>query len=595
MKVKSLHFLFLCMLCWQWVPLSAALPEQPEKKKFRFLINADPQMGPESTEKKGMKILNNLLEDFVSDVNDLHAEKPVDFVVYNGDLVWDPYQDAFDNFTRLVSAQKPPVMLVHGNHDGYDDDPKFFEAQQKLSGYQKLNYTFAFGDWKFVVIGAQEKYRSEELKQKQLQWMRTTLAEYKDDNVMMFMHYHIMPVGLSQPEYYTYWPIDFKNEILDIITEHGNVKYLFNGHVHSGIKGSVKSSVSYKGTNFINSPTPVFGRMFGEEYPGFEVDGAYKRRGFYMEVQVDGTDVQMIGRKIKHKHTERYPEIFTEFKAHMDPRTFVPENRSPFRKKLWNGSFNKNFKGWRKSHRYKKDGVPTFKNIVEKGTNKLHMTASYGSWSFDEYMETYQLVAFDAAQPNVLKYDFTVPRIDRRGAGGYIRLFSYLKDGTLGNMILLHWGKKEEAARNMTRSWAYNAVGDRLSLYWMDQAIAKNQLLSLGMKIEPQTKQLLTLDINAIFQMMHEQQSSKDKINLDDISHIAIAHGVWTRVNQRGTAFKSMLNVRQVSLNKPSKQPVTEPMTLNGNTVDLTAADKKIPFVEFYRELQKKKRQQQTQ
>lgn len=567
------------------------MPHAPDKKKFRFIVNADPQMGPQLTDRRGLKILNLLLEGFVEDVNKMHEKKPIDFVVYDGDLVWDPYQDAFDNFTRIVSAQKPPVVLVHGNHDGYDDDPKFFQAQQKLSGYQKLNYSFAYGDWKFVVIGAQEKYRSKVKQKAQLDWIRHELEKYKDDKVMLFMHYHIMPVGLSQTEYYTYWPVTFKNQILDLITQHGNVKYVFNGHVHTGVKASIKSSVEYKGTTFINAPTPVFARMFGEEYPEFDELGRFDKRGFYMEVEVDGDKVTMNGRKIHNKNMHKYPETFKSFQKVMDPRNFIPESRSKFRKKLVNGGFGKKFKGWKKSYRYQTDGKPTFQNIIQDGVNIMDLTASYGSWSFDEYMETYQTVALDLKQNNYLKYKFRVPKMDKRGAGGYIRIFSYSKKGEMTNSVIFHWGHKEEFARNVSRSWAYNAIGDRLSLYWPDEMIKKSQLISFKLDINNQKIQELDIDINALFKLMQAKQ--KPQISLDDISHMTIAHGVWTRVNQKGTPYRSRAEFQKIKLShdEDKVKPIS-PVVLNQKKINVDSADKQFPYIQFYYKLREKKLKQ---
>ena len=312
--MKFFKYSVWVLLTFSSVSTFAEIPvSNPDKNNFRFYINADPQMGPENTNKKGLKILNELLENFVSEVNQENQKSPVDFVVYNGDLVWDAYQDAFDNFTRIVSKQEVPVKLVHGNHDGYNDDPKFFQAQKTLSGYEKLNYSFDFGNWHFVVIGAQEKYLQQEQKEQQLAWVRNELATHKDKNVMLFMHYHIMPVGLSQMEFYTYWPIEFKNQMLDAITEHGNVKYAFTVHVHSGVKASIKSSLEYKGTKFINTPTPVMARPFGEEFAEYEnrPNDRYFRRGFYLEVVVEGDSVELIGHKIQHDFNAPYPEKFT--------------------------------------------------------------------------------------------------------------------------------------------------------------------------------------------------------------------------------------------------------------------------------------------
>ncbi len=344
----------------------------PNKEKFMFLINSDPQMGDEHTKKDGLKILNELLEMFVDETNERKDENKPEFVVWNGDLVWKPLQNAFDNFQRIVAKMKTPSVLVHGNHDGKNQDPKFLNLQQNLSGYRKLFYSFDYGKWHFVVIAAQEKFSSKAKKKELLLWLNDDLNKHKDKQTMLFMHYHILPVGLSQMEFYTYIPMSFKNKLLDIITKNNNVKYVFSGHVHIGVKASIKTARNYKGTNFILVPTPVFARPFGEEHPEFRKKGdRYNRRGFYMEVHVDGDNVGLVGRKINYAHKVDYPKTFQQFEKSEDIRSFIPEGLLPVNDKLRNGDFSQGLDGWMSSWRYQTDGRKTYQNKVKDGKSLL--------------------------------------------------------------------------------------------------------------------------------------------------------------------------------------------------------------------------------
>ncbi|MCF6300704.1 MAG: metallophosphoesterase, partial [Proteobacteria bacterium] len=346
----------------------AQLLNQPEKEEFMFLINSDPQMGDEHTEKKGLKVLNELLEQFVEETNSRQNDNKPDFVVWDGDLVWDPFQNAFDNFQRIVKKMTVPSVLVHGNHDGYEDDPKFLNLQQNLSGYKKLNYSFDYGKWRFIVIAAQEKYFSDEKKKDMLKWLDDELKNNKDKQIMLFMHYHILPVGLSQMEFYGYFPMNFKNKLLDTITRYNNVKYVFSGHVHIGIKASIKTARSYKGTNFILAPTPVFPRPFGEEFARFsDKESKYDKRGFYLEVHVNNDDVRLVGRKINNKFQVEYPKEFKPFSQSEDPRAFKPEGQLKVSDQLINGDFDDGLTGWSSSLRYQTDKKPVFKNFVKNG------------------------------------------------------------------------------------------------------------------------------------------------------------------------------------------------------------------------------------
>src|SRR5690554_497863 len=535
--MKKLLFLLVFAFSFN---VSANHPlNNPEKESFRFYINADPQMGPELTDRKGLKILNELLEMFVEDVNKDNEEYPIDFVLYNGDMVWDPYQDAFNNFVRIVKDQEVPTVLVHGNHDGYNDDPKFYQAQEILSGYQKLNYSFDFGQWHMVVIAAPEKYLTEELRQQQLAWLQQELDSHKDKNIMLFMHYHIMPIGLSQMEFYTYWPVSFKNAMLDTITQHGNVKYAFTGHVHTGVKASIKSSVEYKGTKFINAPTPVMGRPFGEEYAEYEndPDDRYFRRGFYMEVVVDGEDVELIGRKIEHDHKVLYPKTFKTFTEDMDPRFFMPESQTEPNKNIINPSFDQGLKGWHTSYRYKKDNKPAFNNFVHNGQNVLRLNAPWGSWSFDEYMETYQIVELDLSKPNHLIYQFEKPVYRKQGAGGYIKLNFFNTQNEREEMAVLYWGNNNKRVKLSYQSWFYNSNGERGASREFNKLLNKNDLLSMPLTFENKKQQTLKIDINSMLKSMG--QSPKES----NITKMTVSHGVWSRVLMRESKIKSVLRV----------------------------------------------------
>ncbi len=577
--MKTLLLITGLLTCISTSLLGATEPvSNVDKKSFRFFINADPQMGPENTERKGLKILNELLENFVAEVNAENKKEAVDFVVYNGDLVWDPYQDAFDNFTRIVSKQEVPVKLVHGNHDGYNDDPKFFQAQKKLSGYEKLNYSFSYGDWQFIVIGAQEKYLQKEQKEQQLAWIRKELAAHKDKQVMLFMHYHIMPVGLSQMEYYTYWPMKFKNQMLEAITEHGNVKYAFTGHVHVGVKASIKSSLEYKGTKFVNSPTPVMARPFGEEFVEFEhdPDDRYFRRGFYLEVKVDGDDVEMIGHKIDHDFEVNYPAKLKAFKPAMDRRFFKSEAEITPNKNLRNPSFKKGFNGWKKSYRYKKDTNNAFKNIVKNGSNILSLKAPWGSWSFDEYMETYQVVELDLSQPVQLQYEFKTPKFHQKGGGGYIKLILYNKNKARDKMVLFHWGGGEERVKLMYQSWFYNSDGNRASTKYLDKNIKNKKIISFNLEFDQRENQLLDVDLNRLFSLYDSAEFVDE-----GITHFSISHGVWSRVTRAGKPFFSELVVKNIALENKSSNKVDAAVVLNNKVISADQLDSGNPYFQF--------------
>ena len=179
-NLSTFQILLIAIVFWvSGCSLASGPISNTEKDKFRFVVNADPQIGQQFVTNNGLKIRNELLENFVVEINEENKKNPIDFVIYNGDMVNNGSDKSFDNFLRIVSKQDPASVLVHGNHDGHDDDPNFFKIQQELSGYKKLNYSFEYGKWYFVIIGAQQKYKSERQKKVQLEWLETELNKAK--------------------------------------------------------------------------------------------------------------------------------------------------------------------------------------------------------------------------------------------------------------------------------------------------------------------------------------------------------------------------------------------------------------------------------
>jgi hypothetical protein len=548
----------------------------PEKETFRFFINADPQMGEAETKRKNLTVLNSLLADFVSEVNDQHLKDPVEFVVYNGDLVWKPLKLAFENFKNIVAAQKPPAILVHGNHDGLIGDDSFVDLQQSISGYQKLNYTFNYGAWKFIVLSAQEKYPTVESKENIIKWLSQELSEAKDKRVMIMMHYHLMPIGLSQMEFYSYSPMSFRNKILDTISQFGNVKYVFTGHVHTGVKSSIKTTYEYKDTIYVNTPTPVMSRPFGEEFEPFEdkPDDPYYRRGYYLEVKVNGDDVELIGHKINHPFQVVYPKKFKEMKPSMDRRFFISEAETKPHLKLKNPSFNNGLKGWQKSFRYKKDKNNSFVNKVEDGVNILNLKSPWGTWTTDEFMETYQTVKIDITKKPVVKYSFEKPQWSSKGAGGYIRLFMYNDDDEREKVLLFHWGDQQERVSFMYQSWFFNSDGNRAHSNYFQQAMKENNFLSFNLDFDQRAAQVL--DVN-IYKLL---LAADPEFDITKIKKMTIAHGVWTRVTKNELKINSRLNVQEVYLSEDNGD-FSSVTGINNKVLSLGDRDTVMPYRVF--------------
>ena len=147
----------------------------------------------------------------------------------------------------------------------------FIDLHKKYNNYEKAYYSFDWGKWHFVVLSCNFK-----LKEDELLWLENDLSAAKNKPTIVLEHLHLIPLGLSQLEFYGF-EINTRKKLLDLMTRYGNVRYYFNGHVHNGIQASLKMSKNYRGINFITVPTIIHTRPFGEEFPAFAKGGEIGR------------------------------------------------------------------------------------------------------------------------------------------------------------------------------------------------------------------------------------------------------------------------------------------------------------------------------
>lgn len=559
------------------------LPES-DQENFKFYINADPQMGESYHSNPEVQTLNLLLHNFIQNVN-RETDKP-EFLVFNGDLVHNVRSDSFANFRNLVRPSQVPVVLVHGNHDGVYPDTQFLDAQEDLSGYRSFNYSFDFGLWHFVVLAAPEQYPTTEMKEDTLNWLRADLQANINRPTMLFMHYHILPVGLSQLEFYTYNPQSFKNKLLETITSPGNVKYVISGHVHAGLKAADKTKLKYRSTNFFIAPTPVVARMFGEEYAQLEgaVGSQFYRRGYFTEVQVNGLDVQLIGRKIDMNGSIPLNKPFVGFKKQDDIRAFNHEgllkadliNLGRFENThtncevITNPDFQMGKDGWSSARRYLTDDGQNFINEFQQGINHLEINALWGGWSQEEHLENYQV--FDYMEGLKLDVALDFERFTPLAGGGYIRIPLFYEDGSLYKMIVLHWGDKEHEVKYLHQVWAYNIKGVRSGNEWINQLINTNDVYSYKLNINGAAS--ISLDIDDLLENFDVDKSRIEKG--------VLAYGIWTRHNMFATPYRKKMTVSKMSLSACSTTPSS--IDVNGDPVPFNSNEGFLIWGEVYRQ-----------
>jgi len=234
--------------------------------------------------------------------------KQPDFLVVTGDLdsctgdarYSGKYVHAgnLQNWLSLVSLLQMPVYPVTGNHD-----PRF-AFRWLILGQQKPTtepacYSFNAGKWHMVILENRPINTDKTVQpphfQKIANWLEEDLKKNKNRPVMVFSHDPMVRItcqGFYSNEIADRFirPLSDRNIILDILIRHGNVKCVFNGHIHC------YEHVIYKGINFISTYATM-----GNNYNGkFWSRTEWWDNGWTL-VEVDGYNVTVFKKKIGEK------------------------------------------------------------------------------------------------------------------------------------------------------------------------------------------------------------------------------------------------------------------------------------------------------
>lgn len=342
----------------------------PDTDTYRFAIMADPQGGNAYKSYSGaptrIKIHNAFIEDTVQRINELEP-KPI-FTLILGDFVDDQGEAGhFQKMEELIKPLKMPVFLDVGNHESpYKADftpaynmadlNNFFASQKRVNGMDKILYSFNLGQWHFVVWPDPLRKNFWITHPHYFDWLEYDLERNKDRPVLFMHHVPIHPIGIDPLTTYVE-SATVKRTLVDILAEHGNVKYVLSGHVHIPLKASLKTAVNYRGMKMINLPAAGFRpRAFGES----DFFGGPEQGVCIIDVQGEEAEVQF-----QHVTKEwfTYPKELPKFDDKKYALWFNQPWDLPLQPVIANGDFTNGLDHWHQRFVYHEDENPS--NIRE--------------------------------------------------------------------------------------------------------------------------------------------------------------------------------------------------------------------------------------
>ncbi len=341
-----------------------------DRQNFRFVVMADPQGGDPQYEGNGsktrIKIHNAFIEESISTANALSPKSIFtlilgDFTDHQGEV------ENFDNMIRFYEELDNPILLEIGNHEtryrsvftpGYNMSAfeNYFAAQKKINGLEKLAYSFDLGQWHFIVWPDPLRRNFWETHPHYFDWLERDLEKNKAKPVFFFQHVPMHPIGINPLVSYVN-AIHVNRLMYDILSKHGNVKYVFSGHVHIPIKSSLKTAVTYQEINFINLPPAGYRpRAFGEE----DLYGGPGQGICIVDVTNESAEVSF---KTVTQEVFKYPQSFNEYTEEKDPLWFKHKWEIEPGEHLYNGNFKEGLSGWMHKYVYSEDAGPS--NLCE--------------------------------------------------------------------------------------------------------------------------------------------------------------------------------------------------------------------------------------
>ncbi|MFP1929518.1 metallophosphoesterase family protein [Lonsdalea quercina] len=234
------RFLFLSA----GVMLSGCHSEQvlrSAKIKTRIVVASDGHYGQENT------AYDHNFTHLVKEVNAFNAENPVDFLVFNGDLIHN--EPRFLGPARAhLDRLDMPYFVTRGNHD------RVTEEAWVAQFHQPFNHSRVWRNDAFLFMDTSDltgTYRCPDLS-----WLNEKLDQQKDrDGIYLFMH--INPVGAAKSSVQC-------ETIASILSAYPNVKAVFNGHDHNRDEVLTRHHIPYIFDGHV-------GGNWGKNYLGYRV------------------------------------------------------------------------------------------------------------------------------------------------------------------------------------------------------------------------------------------------------------------------------------------------------------------------------------
>lgn len=217
-----------------------------KKVKLRFALASDGHYGQPGTDY--VQSHTNIIKW----LNKEHAVRPLDFVIFNGDIVHDNPELLQEVRTKYFNKLACPHYATMGNHDHADS-----VLWKSVFGHD-YNHAFENNGSAFILANTSDTkgtYLCPDI-----EFIKSSLEKYRN-NKIVFIVLHIPPhKWLPENTFYAECP-----ELIKLFSEYSNIKAVFHGHDHN------QDGVFYTGNDLPHFFDAHYGGNWGTEYRGYRV------------------------------------------------------------------------------------------------------------------------------------------------------------------------------------------------------------------------------------------------------------------------------------------------------------------------------------
>ncbi len=169
----------------------------------------------------------------IADINRHHAD--ANCAILTGDLAYLGEPAAYRELRDLLGALVIPYHLLVGNHDDRGNFQRVF-PETPVDAHGFIQYVVQTSAGAFVMMDTMEAEASVGVYcDKRFDWLEGQFDRLAGQPVYLFLHHPPFDIGIRSLDESR---LPDSDRLAALIAKHGNVRYLFYGHVHRAVWGS---------------------------------------------------------------------------------------------------------------------------------------------------------------------------------------------------------------------------------------------------------------------------------------------------------------------------------------------------------------------